>query len=161
MNQNRQRNAAIVGWGHTPFGRLSGQSIGDLIVSASREALASAGITGDDVDAVWLGHFNSGMVEDAFCSSMVLAADPGLRFKPAVRCENACASGAAAIYAAIDAIESGRVGTALVVGVEKMLEVPAINPKRRACLSRRSSRAMPGLMVIASAILVRRWRGSR
>lgn len=113
-------NALIVGWGHTPFGRLDALSLEDLIQSATREALASAGITGNDVDGIWLGHFNSGLVPDGFCSSMVAGADPGLRYVPAVRCENACASGAAALYGAIDAIRAGRVRVALVVGAEKM-----------------------------------------
>ena len=112
--------ALMVGWGHTPFGRLDGLGLEELIQSATREALASAGITGNDVDGIWLGHFNSGLVPDGFCSSMVAGADPGLRYVPAVRCENACASGAAALYGAIDAIRSGRVRVALVVGAEKM-----------------------------------------
>jgi acetyl-CoA C-acetyltransferase len=118
----------IVGWGHTPFGKLGAETLESLIEAAGREALASAGLGGDDIDAVWLGHFNSGMVPDAFCSSMPLAIDPGLRFKPAIRCENACASGSAALYAALDAIRAGRVRTALVVGVEKMtgLDTPGV-----------------------------------
>jgi acetyl-CoA C-acetyltransferase len=110
----------IVGWGHTPFGRLDQLSLEDLIHAAAKEALTSAGVEGKDVDAVWLGHFNSGLVRDSFCSSMVLSIDPGLRYKPSVRCENACATGSAAVYGAIDAIRSGRVKVALVVGVEKM-----------------------------------------
>ncbi|MGE4338783.1 MAG: beta-ketoacyl synthase N-terminal-like domain-containing protein, partial [Pigmentiphaga sp.] len=108
----------IVGWGHTQFGRFDQLTLEDLIQSAAREALSSAEISGKDVDAVWLGHFNSGLVPDGFCSSMVLGIDPDLRYKPAVRCENACASGSAAVYGAIDAIRSGRVRVALVVGAE-------------------------------------------
>jgi acetyl-CoA C-acetyltransferase len=112
--------ALMVGWGHTPFGRLDGIGLEELIQSATREALASAGIAGTDVDGIWLGHFNSGLVPDGFCSSMVASADPGLRYVPAVRCENACASGTAALSGAIDAIRAGRVKVALVVGAEKM-----------------------------------------
>lgn len=112
--------AAIVGWGHTQFGRLDGMSIEDLIVAATREAVIDAGLTGEEIDAVWLGHYNCGLIPDGFCSPMIMSALPGLRFKPAVRCENACASGAAALYSAIDAVQSGRVRTALVVGAEKM-----------------------------------------
>lgn len=110
----------IVGWGHTRFGKLDALSLEDLIRQAGREALDSAGIEAGQVDAVWLGHFNSGLVEDGFCSSMILGIDPALRFKPATRLENACASGSAALFAAIDAIRSGRVRVALVVGAEKM-----------------------------------------
>src|SRR3546814_17732753 len=56
----------------------------------------------------------------SFCSSMVLGAHDALRFKPATRCENACASGSAALYSALDAVQSGRIKVALVVGAEKM-----------------------------------------
>jgi acetyl-CoA C-acetyltransferase len=113
-------NAFIVGWGHTKFGKLDAWSLEDMIVAAAREAIGDAGLAAGDIDAVWLGQFNSGLIPDGFCSSMILAADPALRFKPATRCENACASGAAALYAALDAINSGRVRAALVVGAEKM-----------------------------------------
>ena len=113
-------SAVIVGWGHTRFGRLQDQSLEQLINAAAREALDDARIAAEDIDAIWLGHFGSGLVPDGFCSSLVLATDPALRFKPATRCENACASGSAALYAARDAIASGRIRTALVVGAEKM-----------------------------------------
>lgn len=109
----------IVGTGHTRFGKLA-QGLEELIRQAGAEALADAGIDGSQVDAVWLGHFNSGLVPDGFCSSMAIGIDEALRFKPAIRCENACASGAAAVYSALDAIRSGRVRTALVIGAEKM-----------------------------------------
>jgi len=112
----------MVGWGHTRFGKHDGLSLEDLIVDASRQALEDACIEGSEVDGVWLGHFNSGLVSDGFCSSMVMQADPGLRFAPAMRCENACASGSAALYAALDAVNAGRCRVALVVGVEKMTE---------------------------------------
>ena len=115
--------SVIVGWGHTPFGRLIDQSLESLIQTAAKEALSDAGISGSDVDAVFLGLLNPAMTADGFCSSMVLGADEGLRFKPATRLENACASGSAALYAAMDAIASGRIDVALVVGAEKMTEL--------------------------------------
>lgn len=113
-------NSHIVGWGHTKFGRLENKSIEDLIVDAASEAMAHAGIDPSQIDAVWVGHFNSGMVDDGFVSSLALQTGEGLRFIPATRVENACASGSAAIYAARDAIASGRIRSALVIGVEKM-----------------------------------------
>ncbi len=116
----QSQTVSIVGSGHTRFGRLDALTLEDLIVSASREALLDAGISGDDVDAVFLGHFNSGLVRDGFASSLIHQAAPELRFTPAVRCENACASGAAAIEAGVNAILAGRADTVLVVGVEKM-----------------------------------------
>ena len=121
MSASRRSAAVIVGMGHTAFGRL-GLGLEALIVQAAREALDDAGIEAGEVDAAWLGHFNSGLVPDGFCSSMILSVDPAMRFKPATRCENACASGAAALYAALDAIDAGRVRIALVVGAEKMTD---------------------------------------
>lgn len=113
-------DARIVGWGHTKFGRLEGQTLEDLILEAGGAALVHAGIEAAAVDAIWLGHFNSGLVPDGFASSLALELDEGLRFKSATRVENACASGSAAVYAARDAIRAGRVRTALVIGAEKM-----------------------------------------
>lgn len=110
----------IVGWGHTRFGKLAEQDLQDLVVAAGTEALAHAGVAPADVDGIWLGHFNGGMVADGFPSSLALAIHKDLRFTPATRLENACASGSAAIFAARDAIESGRAKIALVIGVEKM-----------------------------------------
>ena len=113
-------SVSIVASGHTPFGRLSGTTLEDLIVQVTREALADAAIDAQEIDAVFLGHFNSGMVSDGFAASLIHQADPGLRFKPATRCENACASGSAAIQAGINAILSGAAELVLVVGAEKM-----------------------------------------
>ena len=110
----------IVGWGHTKFGKMPDMDLEALIVSAGREALEHSGVAPGDVGGIWLGHFNGGMVGDGFPSSMALSIHDDLRFTPSTRLENACASGAAAIYAARDAIESGRVKIALVIGVEKM-----------------------------------------
>lgn len=113
-------DARIVGWGHTPFGAHKDKSLEDLILDAAGEALAHAGLAPGDVDAIWLGHFNSGLTPEGFASSLALQLDPAMRFIPAVRVENACASGSAAVYAARDAIRSGRVRTALAIGAEKM-----------------------------------------
>lgn len=113
-------DAFIVGWGHTKFGRLDAKTIEDLIVDAAREAIDHAGIEASAVDAIFVSHFNGGLVPDGFISSMALSVDPALRFKPATRLENACASGSAAVHAARNAIRAGSARTALVVGVEKM-----------------------------------------
>ena len=113
-------DASIVGWGHTRFGRLEGETLESLIVGAAREALADAGIAAAQVDGIWLGNFNAGLVPDGFAASLALQADDDLRFKPATRCENACASGSAAIFAARNAIRAGEARVALVIGAEKM-----------------------------------------
>ncbi|MGA9278541.1 acetyl-CoA acetyltransferase [Ilumatobacter sp.] len=112
-------NPSIIGWSHLPFGRRD-DTLEEMIIEVSRGAIADAGISANDVDATWLGHFNSGLVPDGFPASLALEASEGLRWKPATRVENACASGSAAIYSAINAIKAGEAEIALVVGAEKM-----------------------------------------
>ncbi|MFM7461892.1 MAG: acetyl-CoA acetyltransferase [Burkholderiales bacterium] len=117
--------ACIVGWGHSKFGRLDHEGLESLIVGVSRQAMADAAIEAAEVDGIWLANLNGGFVAETFCSSLVLQADDGLRWKPATRVENACASGAAAIFSALNAIEAGQCRIALVVGAEKMTAVSA------------------------------------
>lgn len=116
-------DAQIVGWGHTPFGVHKDKTIEALIQDAAAEAIDMAGLEPADIDAVWLGHFNNRMVADAFASSLALGLDEGMRFTPATRVENACASGSAAVYCARDAIRAGSARRVLVIGAEKMTEL--------------------------------------
>ena len=115
--------ACIVGWAHTKFGKHEGVDIEDLIVQVAAEAIRHAGLEPADVDAIWFGTMNGGFVRQEFPSSLVLQADPALRFKPATRVENACATGSAAIHQGLNAIAARKARIALVVGAEKMTEV--------------------------------------
>jgi acetyl-CoA C-acetyltransferase len=117
--------ACIVGWAHTPFGRLEGETVESLIVRVAREALADAGVAAADVDEIVLGHFNAGFSAQDFTASLVLQASPDLRFKRASRVENACATGSAAVHQAINAIAAKTARIALVVGAEQMTTTPA------------------------------------
>jgi acetyl-CoA C-acetyltransferase len=117
--------ACIVGWAHTPFGKLSGESVESLIVRVAGEALADAGVSPKDVDEIVLGHFNAGFSQQDFTAALVLQASPDLRFKRATRVENACATGSAAVHQGIKAIEARAARIVLVVGVEQMTTTPA------------------------------------
>ena len=117
--------ACIVGWAHTPFGRLEGETVESLVVRVAKEALADAGVAAADVDEIVLGHFNGGFSAQDFTASLVLQASPDLRFKRASRVENACATGSAAVHQAIKSIAAGTARIALVVGVEQMTTTPA------------------------------------
>ena len=114
----------IVGWGHTPFGKLDAADAEQLIRNAVQPALDSAGLLAEDIDGVFVGHYNAGFLPQDFSAALVAMAVPELRHVPAVRLENACATGSAAIWAALDAVECGRVQRALVVGFEIMNAVP-------------------------------------
>ncbi|MGD9743302.1 MAG: thiolase domain-containing protein, partial [Dongiaceae bacterium] len=114
----------IIGWGHTKFGRHAELRLEDLIKEAGAAALADAGVEAKDIDAIFVGHFNAGFSDQDFPASLALEIDPALRFKPATRLENACATGSAAVHAGLDAIEARRARFVLVVGVEKMTHRP-------------------------------------
>ncbi|MDB5602538.1 MAG: acetyl-CoA acetyltransferase [Xanthobacteraceae bacterium] len=116
--------ACIVGWAHTPFGRLDTETVESLIVRAANGALADAGIAPGDVDEIVLGHFNAGFSPQDFTASLVLQAAPELRFRRATRVENACATGSAAVHQGINAIEAKRARIVLVVGAEQMTTTP-------------------------------------
>ena len=115
--------ACIVGWAHGKFGKLENQDLESLIVGVARGAIADAGISAADVDEIYVGHMGAGMTRQEFPASLALQADDALRFKPATRVENACATGSAAIHQGIKTIDSKRGRIVLVVGVEKMTEV--------------------------------------
>jgi acetyl-CoA C-acetyltransferase len=117
--------ACIVGWAHTPFGKLSAETVESLVVRVTREALGDAGIAAEDVDEIVLGHFNAGFSAQDFTASLVLQASPDLRFKRATRVENACATGSAAVHQGLKAIAAHSARIVLVVGVEQMTATPA------------------------------------
>jgi acetyl-CoA C-acetyltransferase len=117
--------ACIVGWAHTPFGRLEGETVESLIVRVANEALEHAGVAARDIDEIVLGHFNGGFSQQDFTASLVLQASPDLRFKRAIRVENACATGSAAVHQGLKAIAAGSARIVLVVGAEQMTTTPA------------------------------------
>ncbi len=114
----------IVGWSHTPFGKHEQDDVESLIVRAATEAIADAGISAEDVDEIVLGHYGGGFAGQGFTSSLVLQANESWRFKPATRVENACATGSAAIHQGLKSIGAGSARFVLVVGVEKMTDLP-------------------------------------
>jgi acetyl-CoA C-acetyltransferase len=116
--------ACIVGWAHTPFGKLSDGTVESLIVRVADGALADAGVAAKDVDEIVLGHFNAGFSAQDFSASLVLQASPDLRFKRATRVENACATGSAAVHQGLKSIAAGSSRIVLVVGVEQMTTTP-------------------------------------
>ena len=122
--------ACIVGWAHTPFGKLDGETVESHIVRVVNEALIDAGIAAKDVDEIVLGHFNAGFSAQDFTASLVLQAAPDLRFKRATRVENACATGSAAVHQGLKSIAARSARIVLVVGVEQMTTTPAADVGR-------------------------------
>ncbi|WP_428928830.1 acetyl-CoA acetyltransferase [Marinibacterium sp. SX1] len=117
-------SAQIAGWAHTRFGKSDSPDTESLLAEVVVPALDHAGVPAADVDGIFVGCMNNGFSKQDFIGALpgMVAAD--LANTPAVRLENACATGSAALYAALDFIEAGRGKIALVVGVEKMTALP-------------------------------------
>ena len=110
----------IVGWAHGKFGKHENDDLESLVVSVAADAIRDAGVAPGDVDEIYVGHFGGGFVKQDFPASLVLQASDALRFKPATRVENACATGSAAVHQGLNSIAAKRSRIVLVVGVEKM-----------------------------------------
>jgi len=115
MTSNGIRDqVAIVGMGCTPFGERWDQGVDDLLTDAATEAIASAGVALDDIDAFWLGTMGSGV------SGITLSKPLKIDYKPVSRVENFCATGSEAFRNACYAVASGAYDLAMAIGVEKL-----------------------------------------
>jgi acetyl-CoA C-acetyltransferase len=115
-------SGCIVGWAHTRFGKLD-EDLETLIAGAVAAAIRDAGIEPAEVGAIYVGNFG-GFEKQSFPASLALFADPALRFKPATRVENACATGSAAVRMGLSEIAARGSRFVLVVGAEKMTAAP-------------------------------------
>src|SRR5262245_18079538 len=128
---------AIVGMGCTPFGEHWDRGASDLLVDATKDALASARIGLGEIDAFWLGTLYSGQ------SGLTLSRPLKIDYKPVSRLENYCATGSEAFRNACYAVASGAYDIAMAIGVEKLKDsgfsglpgVPAPSDGTRASLT--------------------------
>ena len=119
------KDVLLTGWGHSRFGKLTDETLESLIIQVATEAIGNAGIEPGQIDEIYLGQFNSGMMPLAFPSSLALQVSPDLANVPATRVENACASGSAAFQQGTKSLLAGTAKTVLVIGAEKMTHAGA------------------------------------
>jgi len=119
------KDVLLTGWGHSRFGKLTEETLESLIVQVATEAIGNAGIEPGQIDEIYLGQFNSGMMPLAFPSSLALQVSDQLANVPSTRVENACASGSAAFQQGTKSLLAGTAKTVLVIGAEKMTQAGA------------------------------------
>ncbi len=112
---------AVVGIGHSKFGRRTDVNIGELAFESIKQAVDDAGVDKKDIGNVVVGSAG-GWYEESL-PAVVVDEYAGLTGAGTMRVEAACASGSAAVKAAYNSIVSGEVDVAMAVGVEKMTEV--------------------------------------
>ena len=112
---------AVVGIGHSKFGRRTDVNIAELAFESVKQAVDDAGVDKNDIKNVVVGSLG-GWYEEAL-PAVVVNEYAGLESVGTMRVEAACASGSAAVKAAYNSILSGEGDVAMAVGVEKMTEV--------------------------------------
>ena len=100
------RKVAIIGAGMTAFGENWEQGFRDLVVEAGLKAVLDAGISGDQIDAGYVGTMASGRLVGQEHIGGLLADYMGLNPIPMTRVEGACASGSLALRSGIMAVAS-------------------------------------------------------
>ncbi len=125
-NRNLGRGVAVVGVGNSHFGAFADKSSRDLFVEAYADLRGSVdkGMDPRTIEALYLGNFSSELFEGQGHTAPIMADAVGLLPVPAVRVEDACASGGVALRQGIMAIASGLNDVVLVGGVERMTRLP-------------------------------------
>lgn len=121
----KMREVAVIGFGITKFGELWDKSFRQLIAEAGSKAIFDAGISGKEIDALYVGSMSAGRFIGQEHVGALVADCAGFshRHIPAVRVESACASGGLAIRQGLLAVASGMHDIIVVGGVEKMTDV--------------------------------------
>ncbi|MEZ6186552.1 MAG: beta-ketoacyl synthase N-terminal-like domain-containing protein [Planctomycetota bacterium] len=103
---------------HPDFGSRENPSLEDYVHRAALAALEHAGAEPSQVDKAYVGNFVGELFSNqGHLGAVLAAAHPGLEGVASMRVEGACASGALAVSAGVDAIKAGA-DVVLVVGAE-------------------------------------------
>lgn len=116
------REVAIIGIGQTRVEEQWDQSLRVLAGNAVLAALENSRLPA--VDGIFVGNMMAGSASRQQHLGSYIADWVGMRYAEALRVEAACSSGAAAFRAALMAVASGDIDTAIAVGVEKMTDSP-------------------------------------
>ncbi|NYZ77148.1 thiolase domain-containing protein, partial [Candidatus Micrarchaeota archaeon] len=117
------RRVAIIGAGMTEFGEHWEQGFRNLVVQAGLKAITDAGISGEKIDAGYVGTMASGRLVGQEHVGALIGDYMGLNPIPITRVEGACASGSLALRQGILAVASGMHDIVVVGGVEKMTDL--------------------------------------
>ncbi len=114
------RKIAVLGIGQTKIDEHWDKSLREIAGDAAFAAMQDAGV--EKVDALFVGNMLSPLINGQNQLGAYLSDWIGLWKQEAVKIEAACGSGAAAFRAALMAVASGDIESALVLGVEKMTD---------------------------------------
>ena len=126
MKNSLPRGVALVGAGMCKFGAFADKASRDLFVEAFQDLRQSVdkGLDPQVIEAIYVGNYSSDLFEGQGHTAPIMADAVGLVPRPAMRIEDACASGGVALRQGVLAIASGLYDVVLVGGVERMTKLP-------------------------------------
>lgn len=130
---SKPEDPVIVSACRTPIGRIRGALApvrpDDLLALAFREAVARAGLSGEDLDEAYAGCANQAGEDNRNVARMAVLLAGLPQAVPAVTVNRLCASGLEAVVQAARAIRTGDAEVCLAGGVESMSRAPFVMAK--------------------------------
>lgn len=111
----------VLGVAMTQFGKHLDKGLPELAYDPIWSAIGESGVDPHDIDIAFVGNAYGGLITgQESVRGQVVMREAGFSGIPIINVENACASGATAVYLAHRAVASGQARLALAVGVEKL-----------------------------------------
>ncbi len=119
------REVAIIGTGVTKFGELWDRSFRDIGIEAGLKAIQDAGLTGNEIDGMFVGNMSAGKFINQQHIDALIADYSGLATNniPCTRVEAGQGSGGVAFREGVMAVASGMHDVVVVAGAEKMTDI--------------------------------------
>lgn len=105
----------VIAAGMTQFRPHPETEVHELARQAVWDAISSSGVDPEDIELAYAGHAYQGQ-----CFGQKVLLKIGITGMPVVNCENACASGASAVWGVFNAIMAGQADIGIAVGAEKL-----------------------------------------
>ena len=153
-----KRSCAIIGVGHTKFGKREDKDLLDLLCDASMDAINDSNTNDNEFDSVYVGSMSPGVFNHMTGVASALVDRISLIPSAANHIKNGPASGGSAIKMGYQAIVSGMADLVLVVGGEKMthINIPGFVTSNVATLTHHQAERRHGVSLPAFAGLLTR-----
>ena len=149
---------AIIGVGHTKFGRLQTKGLMDLLCDASLEAIKDSNTYDEIFDSVYVGAMSPGVFNQITGIASAVVDRISLIPATADHIKNGPASGASAVKVGFQAIASGMSDLILVVGGEKMthIKTPGYITSHMATITHHQAERRHGISIPSLAAMLMR-----
>jgi acetyl-CoA C-acetyltransferase len=118
ISKHMTNKVCVLGAGSTKYGKLN-ESIIEIALNASKDAIESAGITPNDIQAGYISNV-FGVADKQVHMAPVIMSNLGISHVPGLTIESACGSGSVMLREAYANIAAGFYDCVLALGVEKI-----------------------------------------